>query len=407
MSSSICMYSVRLCTALRDWPAAVLCLALSLLQMALLDYYLIEHLGTSHLTWLAFDAINLTLLGITIYQARSAIHQDGKRTDFSTIHSGTMGWVAWLCMSISVAAKAVVIFFNFSDDLDEEAATFFGPNTLKTAIALGSATFLLLLITQHDAPAGSDGRRYIEELTGTVVFDILDTVDILEVLFDSDDRDKLWSGLQEFIMAVAVLNLVLPTVPLLTLARSKFGQKKLSIRLVHGHRILLVLAVNFPNLLVRMMLWHGNSTGISPFMLKNILAISLTFYDIYEHYKERHEEEEGSEHEINDNGDGGKKPKGPDSDFAYTNHSPVAGDSGLSSPGTNKNVLPLAEVWPDPFRHNGGRDPHGGGYRDQEARGKPFEDSDRVSNESDSSETMRRRDKYPPKSKPDYNVSSV
>ena len=294
MSVSGCS-RIRLCTPLQDWSAGMLCTCLVTLQMGVLDYYLIHHLGIFHLTWLAFDAVNITLLVISIHQVRTAIHQDKKGSDSRIKASGSMGWVAWLFISISVAAKSVFIFHFFSADLGESSDTFFGPNVLKTTIALGSCTFLLLLITQHTAPAGSDGRRYIELLTGSVVFDILDTVDILDVLIDSDDRGKLWNGLEELFLAIAVLNLLLPTVPLFTLAKSKFGQEKLSSNLIHGHRILHVLAVNMPNLLARLLLWHGFSTGVSPFTVKNILAISLVFYNVYENNKEDPQHQNGKE----------------------------------------------------------------------------------------------------------------
>ena len=284
--SSSCYHCVRLCANLHEWPAAVLCTLLAMIQMAVLDYYLVHYLGIFHLTWLAFDAINLTMLIISIRQARRAIQQYRMYPTSRGQASGSMGWLAWLFMSISVAAKAVVTFRWFSHHLAEATSTFFGPNTLKTTIALGSCTFLLLLITQHDVPAGSDGRRHIEEMAGTVVFDILDTVDILQVLFDLEIRYILWTGLEEFILTIAVMNLVLPTLPLYMLAKSKFGQKKLSVKFIHGHRILLVLSVNLPNLVIRLMLWHGISTGVSPFTLKNVLAISITLYDIYEHNKE-------------------------------------------------------------------------------------------------------------------------
>ena len=367
MSLPGCSPCVRVCNSLQHWTAAVLCTSVVLLQMAVLDYYLIHHLGRSHLTWLAFDAINITLLIISIHQARTAIQHGKKGSDSTRIASGSMGWVAWFFMSVSVAAKSVVIFKFYRDDLDDTSDKLFGPNVLKTTIALGSCTFFLLLITQHDTSVGSDGRKYIEELTDTVVFDILDTVDILKVLLEPEDRDYLWDGLEEFILAVAVLNLVLPTVPLFTLAKSKFGQKKLSVKLVHGHRILLVLVVNIPNLLIRFLLWHGLSTSISPFMLKNILAISLTLYDIYEQNKEEMEECEGKEENYQNDNTQPKLEKerglGSRSDSISLcsfcgNSSDVAIKSGIKFPAHAQNVFPNMEKKTDKQGENVGDKNH-------------------------------------------------
>lgn len=53
---------------------------------------------------------------------------------------------------------------------------------------------------------------------------------------------------------------------------------------------LVTVAINLPNLIVRLILWHGFSVGISVFMLKNIVLILLTTHGFYEHkllkYKE-------------------------------------------------------------------------------------------------------------------------
>ena len=123
------------------------------------------------------------------------------------------------------------------------------------------------------------------------MFDVLDTVDILEVLNDDDKRATLWNGLEEVILAVATLNLLIPALPLFTLSKTKYGVEKLSKRLIYLHRIAMVLIVNGPNLLVRLILWHGFSVGISPFILKNLILICLTLYAFYEHTKEKYEEE--------------------------------------------------------------------------------------------------------------------
>ena len=56
------------CRALRNTPAAVICVALSVLQMASLDYYLVSMLSIKQLGWIAADAINLGFLMFVIVQ---------------------------------------------------------------------------------------------------------------------------------------------------------------------------------------------------------------------------------------------------------------------------------------------------------------------------------------------------
>lgn len=276
---------VYCCSKLHNTPAAAICVFLFLVQAAAMDYYLVFYLSNDHLYWAASDLLNLGLLISCIYQSYSA-RTRGKNRE-KTFHS--FAWLSWLVMNIVLSAKTIVIFVTIAHTLEEKHASFFGPNTLKTTIALGSCIFLLLLTTQHDAPLGSERRQFINELTGTVVFDLLDTADILEILFEQTETESFWTGLKEFILAVAALNLIIPTVPLLTLSITHFGRDKLQRRLMYLHRMMVVLAVNVPNLLVRLNLWHGHSVAISPFTLKNVILICITVYEFYLHKKGKYQ----------------------------------------------------------------------------------------------------------------------
>lgn len=68
----------------------------------------------------------------------------------------------------------VIGFLQFATILEEN--TFFGPNTFKFTIALSSAIFVLLLTAHYDSEPGSSASNYVEELTGTVIYDLIDTV---------------------------------------------------------------------------------------------------------------------------------------------------------------------------------------------------------------------------------------
>lgn len=83
------------------------------------------------------------------------------------------------CLSsfqIGVMVRMLIGFLNFCKLMEEN--TFFGPSTFKTTIALSSAIFLLLLTSHYEAPYGSPQRLYVVELTGTVLFDLIDVVSI-------------------------------------------------------------------------------------------------------------------------------------------------------------------------------------------------------------------------------------
>jgi hypothetical protein len=57
----------------------------------------------------------------------------------------------------------------------------------------------------HDAKPGSHRRKYIEELTGTVIFDILDCVDSMEILFIREERETFPKGMDDAIIAIALI----------------------------------------------------------------------------------------------------------------------------------------------------------------------------------------------------------
>lgn len=277
---------VRCCGVLNGVPARIFCILLLLTQGGILDYFLVKHQTQASWAWLTFDLVNVCIfIASFIISRRHLLLQ--KAGDERT-RAFTLGWFAWLVYSVSLVARMAISFNKFTFRLSEKG--FFGPNTLKTSLALAACVFILLLMSHHDAPPGSERRRYIEDLTGTVVFDVLDTVDVLEVMFDRGSRDMFLPGLQQTVLAVAGLNLIIPTVPLITLSLTNFGYKKMPKRLVAMHKLLVVLVVNVPNLLVRLVLWHGFSVGISPFMLKNIILICITMYEFYEHKKMKYDE---------------------------------------------------------------------------------------------------------------------
>ncbi|KAH3825708.1 hypothetical protein DPMN_127589 [Dreissena polymorpha] len=121
-------------------------------------------------------------------------------------------------------------------------------------------------------------------LTTTVLFDILDGVDILENLFEKDVRESFPAGLARTMIVICCLNFMLPTLPLFTLAKTRFGLKKLPEKLELLHKIGVAYIVNLPLLITRMITWHGLSAGISIFILKNVIAIALVTFELVEEF---------------------------------------------------------------------------------------------------------------------------
>ncbi|VDI02535.1 Hypothetical predicted protein [Mytilus galloprovincialis] len=296
----------KCCKAVKHFPSRFLCLCFHFLQAGILDYYLVTYKGKAWLACIAADVVVAIVLCLCFFLSyrhlNRAKSKGGKETDQESA-SLLFVPISWFAYSTLLAIKVGIAFKDFVFLLSEDI--FFGPNTLKTTIALGGVIFALLLSTNHDAKPGSPRRKYIDELTGTVIFDILDCVDSMEILFFKEERDTFPTGMDDAIIGIALINFILPTIPLITLSKTKYGEAKLSHKLVMIHKVLLAFVVNLPLLITRMILWHGLSRGISIFSLKNVIVIGMISFDLYETL-------EGGENEQTENNNDGVTSSGQD-----------------------------------------------------------------------------------------------
>lgn len=256
-------------------------------------------------TWAAIygaDALVVSLFIIAFLMASRNINKE-KHSDnvtFSDLQHLPLTYMSWFLYTVVLDIKIAVIFCTFSTDLDE--AFFFGPNTLKTTIALTGIVFITFLPTLNDIQHGHR-KDLIITLTSTVIFDILDGVDNLENLFEKDVRDTYPPGLDDAVIAVCCINFLLPTVPLFTLAKTKFGLKKLPFKLEMLHKFAIAYLVNLPLFITRMITWHGLSQGISIFVLKNVMAMGVVTFEVCEKMffarkEEEHESGKSSQEEL-------------------------------------------------------------------------------------------------------------
>lgn len=274
---------IQVCESMYQIPTRVLCFFVVLLQGIILNYYLVSHKTVYWYGWIAADvAILFVFIVAFIISYRHLMLVRHSSNSEATVHTGSMplGYFAWFVYSVALVARVAIIFNDFAQYLDE--AKFFGPNTLKVTISLASGVFLLLLMMHHDAVPGSKRKHQIEEFSGTVVFDILDSVDMLDILFDPEDRHDLPSGMCLAIISISCINFILPIFPLMTLSNSHFGYKNTSESLLILHKLLLIFVVNLPLLILRLLIWHVVAKDISIFIVKNLLVIIVNFYQLYE-----------------------------------------------------------------------------------------------------------------------------
>lgn len=294
-----------MCNSMYHIPIRILCLIIVLIQGVVLDYYLVEHKNIYWYSWVIADiAIIFVFMMAFIISYRHLMVAKAclKNTPILT-GALPLGYFAWFVYSALLASRVAIIFRDFAWKLKEE--DFFGPNTLKITISMAAFVFLLLLLSHHDADVDSDRQQKITEIAGTVVFDVLDSVDVLDILFDKDAINDFPIYMDTAIIIIACINLLLPTLPLMTLSQAHFGHKLIPREIAMLHKMMVVFLINMPLLTIRLLLWHLLSKDISIFPVKNLIVIFLVFHDIYE--KQRQDVErreryrtEGIEEPVNE-----------------------------------------------------------------------------------------------------------
>ena len=284
---------IKMCSSMYQIPMRILCTFLVLLQGVVLDYYLVYYKNNYWCSWIVADvALLFTFFMAFVISYRHLILAKESAERNTPIQTGPLplGYFAWFVYSCLLAARVAIIFKDIAFQLKEE--DFFGPNTLKICISSAAFVFLFLLLSHHNAETDSLRKIFINELTGTVVFDVLDSVDVLDVLFNHKAIEDFPVHLDTAIISIACINLVLPTIPLMTLSKTHFGHKKAPREILFLHKMLLVFLVNLPLLIIRLLLWHVLSKEISVFPIKNLIVIFLVFYDMFEKRKEEIERDE-------------------------------------------------------------------------------------------------------------------
>ncbi|XP_060558495.1 uncharacterized protein LOC132718783 [Ruditapes philippinarum] len=280
---------------LHHWPTRTLCVFFLILQAVCMNWYLMSNLSNTWAAIYSADAVVIALFAISFMMAsrNMNVEKHSQGLSFSDVKHLPLTFIAWFVYTVIMDVKIFVIFSTFSTDLDEDS--FFGSNTLKTTIALTGGVFITFLPTLNDIQHGHR-KDMIITLTSTVVFDILDGVDNLEDLFEKDVRDTYPPGLDDAIIVVCCINFLLPTVPLFTLAKTKFGIKKLPLKLELLHKFSIAYLINLPLFITRMITWHGLSQGISIFLLKNIMAMGVVTFEVCEKliFSKKSKESKGS-----------------------------------------------------------------------------------------------------------------
>ena len=251
--------------------SAALCIVTLVIQSWFLNHYLVAYNDNWWYLWLLTDVASIVLYIVSfVISFRSK--QDGAELP--------LGYISWGFYAAFVATKVAIIFRTIAYKLNEEMI--FGPNTLKAGVALSSVVFLLLVLTHQPTDVNSDHQVYINRLIGSVSIDILDVTDFLEVIFIQESRIFLTFAMHNTIVGVSCVNIMLPTIPLLILSRTRYGQNEMPKVLHTLYTVLYMLAVNLPMLVIRLLLWNVHSQNVSVFVIKNVIHIGMIVKTVHE-----------------------------------------------------------------------------------------------------------------------------
>lgn len=206
------------------------------------------------------------------------------------------GPLAWVVYSVVLCSKVIVIFTSFAPQMED--GTIVGPNTLRAMIGVTAVIFFLLLMSHMYKDINPSLRMFIYSIGATVPIDLLDTMDIMELLYDAEEKRMITDSMLHMILFIIVVNLLIPVFPLSVLHIPDIQNKHMFTQLMITQKVIQIVVINFLFMTVRLILWQHFGKGFSTFIVKNVLMIAILTYDIFGICKEEHESRKEKEPKI-------------------------------------------------------------------------------------------------------------
>ena len=303
------MRSSRCCSF--ECVGKVLCILLLLTQGGILDYYLVTHRETTTLNatipeetrhvvvadYLGFITTDIIVFVVWIWlmilaRRRFKLKQLRRQKDEADGRDPgdypdelPYAFIAWFAYAaVTLVPETAVIFKHFANQLEDDKAKLLGQNILKVALCISPILFLLLVSSHHDSQPHGSRKNYVEKVVGTVTIDLMDSIDILEILFVKETVLLLPEALINSIIAFACINFFLPTLVLMELRVNKFDGEVRSISFQIVYSLCYIFLVNIPFWVIRVVLWWEYSWDVSVFIAKNIVAIAIYSMDVYDYF---------------------------------------------------------------------------------------------------------------------------
>lgn len=252
-------------------------------QAVFLDTQLVEYAGPDY-SWFIIVDLGIVLLFIVGNSAscekRAARNPTSDSPPSEAAGAQPSAYVVWAPYSLFMAVRIVIMFKTFARTLP--IGGLLGVNALKTAIGLTAGVYALVVATHHRLPAGEKAaqRYYLAYMEKTVAFELLDSVQLLSVLFVNESRFLLSWHLENAILGFGCAALLLPLIPLVQLAQMRSGVAHPSELFCLVHALLHAALVNIPFMLIRLYLWHYHGYEAGMFLLKNMFGVVGALFSV-------------------------------------------------------------------------------------------------------------------------------
>ncbi|XGW31357.1 hypothetical protein V3C99_009935 [Haemonchus contortus] len=269
----------------------IICLALIIIQLGLIDYYYLTVLSDRiWYSWIGADALVIVVM-LWLLVLALKYNQTQMEEVCSVDGKVKFAWIGWLVYSLVLVGKVATCFRLFYSELPpgplDNNDKLFDDHLFKLGLSLSVLIFLFLLEAHHYTPLMSARQLYITYLATAICLDLVDNIYFLDLLWQSlKDGWNLPMWLDITILTVACVNFVMPTFALLKLRFGRFPRLLYISDKVWS--LLYVLIVNGPFLGLRIYLYillevqqRGRHYDPSLFAVKNIAMIYLAMRELW------------------------------------------------------------------------------------------------------------------------------
>ncbi|GAB1597461.1 uncharacterized protein LOC106881800, partial [Argonauta hians] len=262
-----------------------------LLQMFVIDYQLVHYKKTgTYWCMLLPDSIYFIMFIIHLVLSYKKIFHSVESPRQKRKPTFPLGPLTWVVYALVLSSKLIIIFTSFATQMEDEDGIE-SANTLRAMFGLTAVVFFLLLISYLHESIPQSLKTFIYTVGATVPIDLLDTMDIMELLYEEEEERNISEGMVIMILVIIVGNLLVPMFPCTIVYVQEFESKHIFSNLMIAQKVIQIMVINLLFMSIRLILWQEFGRGFSAFIIKNVLVMGILSYDLFRICKEKKEQE--------------------------------------------------------------------------------------------------------------------